>query len=153
MQNNMKRMLTAAVALICMTLNVPAQQETSILKQKGEKLSKAADADPQNWRKQYDAGDFFISIDDTVQSAKYAQRAFEIAQKMQAKILCDNMDAFNAKFGMVAVKARSEDVTASPESVFKDAEKVLKDRGYRVLDSMPLDPYEKAHAMIVIERP
>ena len=53
--NNMKRLLTAAVALICMTLNVPAQQATSILKQKGEKLAKAADADPQNWRKQFDA--------------------------------------------------------------------------------------------------
>lgn len=38
----MKRLLTAAVALICMTLNVPAQQGTSTLKQKGEKLAKAA---------------------------------------------------------------------------------------------------------------
>ena len=76
----------------------------------------------------------------------------DVAQKMQAKILCDNMDAFNAKYGMVAVKARSEDVTASPESIFKDAEKIIRDRGYKVIDSKPLDPYEKAHAMIVIER-
>ena len=81
----MKRLLTAAVALICMTLNVPAQQETSILKQKGEKLSKAADADPQNWRKQYDAAEFFISIEDTIQSEKFTQRALEIAQKMEVK--------------------------------------------------------------------
>ena len=81
----MKRMLTAAVALICMSLNVPAQQETSILKQKGEKLSKAADADPQNWRKQYDAADFFLTIKDTTQSEKFAQRALEIAQKMEVK--------------------------------------------------------------------
>ena len=81
----MKRMLTAAVALICMTLNVPAQQETSILKQKGDKLIKAADADPQNWRKQYDAAEFFISIEDTIQSEKFTQRAMEIAQKMEVK--------------------------------------------------------------------
>ncbi|MBO4613468.1 MAG: hypothetical protein J5671_09930 [Bacteroidaceae bacterium] len=81
----MKKILVAAVALICITTNVVAQQKTSVFKQKGDQLIKAADADPQNWRKQYDAGDFFISIDDTVQSAKYAQRAFEIAQKMQAK--------------------------------------------------------------------
>ena len=76
----------------------------------------------------------------------------DVAQKMQAKILCDNMDAFDAKYGMVAVKARSEDVTASPESIFKEAEKTIRDRGYKIVDDEPLDPYEKAHAMIVIER-
>ena len=76
----------------------------------------------------------------------------DVAQKMQAKILCDNMDAFDAKYGMVAVKARSEDVTAPPESIFKEAEKTIRDRGYKIIDDKPLDPYEKAHAMIVIER-
>jgi fibrillarin-like pre-rRNA processing protein len=76
----------------------------------------------------------------------------DVAQKMQAKILCDNMDAFGARFGMVAVKARSEDVTASPESIFRDAERVIRDRGFRVLDDALLDPFEKAHAMIAIER-
>jgi len=76
----------------------------------------------------------------------------DVAQKRQAHILCDNMDAFNAKHGMVAVKARSEDVTASPESIFKEAEKIILDRGYRVVDCKQLDPYEKAHAMIVIGR-
>ena len=76
----------------------------------------------------------------------------DVAQKMQAKILCDNMDAFNAEYGMVAVKARSEDVTASPESIFRDAEKVIRDRGYKVIDDEPLDPYEKAHAILVIGR-
>jgi fibrillarin-like pre-rRNA processing protein len=76
----------------------------------------------------------------------------DVAQKMQANILCDNMDAFNANYGMVAVKARSEDVTASPESIFKEAEKVIRDRGYKILDNEPLDPFEKAHAMIVVGR-
>ena len=76
----------------------------------------------------------------------------DVAQKMQAKILCDNMDAFNAKYGMVAVKARSEDVTTSPESIFKEAERVIRDRGYRIVDDEPLEPFEKAHAMIVVER-
>ncbi len=76
----------------------------------------------------------------------------DVAQKMQAKILCDNMDAFNAKYGMVAVKARSEDVTASPESIFKEAEKVIRERGYRVVDDEPLEPFEKAHTMIAVER-
>ena len=76
----------------------------------------------------------------------------DVAQKRQAEILCRNMDVFNAEYGMVAVKARSEDVTASPESIFDQAEKVIRDHGYRVIDRKPLDPYEKAHAMIVVAR-
>ena len=76
----------------------------------------------------------------------------DVAQKRQAEILCRNMDAFSADFGMVAVKARSEDVTASPETVFDRAEQVIRDSGYRIIDRKPLDPYEKAHAMIVVGR-
>ena len=78
-------MLMAAVALICMTLNVSAQQETNVLKQKGEKLAKDADTEPQNWHKQCDAARFFLSVEDTTQRQKFAQRALEIAQKMQVK--------------------------------------------------------------------
>ena len=76
----------------------------------------------------------------------------DVAQKMQAKILCDNMEAFSAQYGMMAVKARSEDVTASPESIFEDAQHTIRERDYKVLDCEPLDPFEKAHAMIVIGR-
>ncbi len=76
----------------------------------------------------------------------------DVAQKRQADIICDNMDAFGARFGMVAVKARSEDVTASPESVFSMAESRIRERGFRVLDARSIEPYEKSHEMIVFER-
>ena len=76
----------------------------------------------------------------------------DVAQKMQAKILCANRDAFSSQYGMMAVKARSEDVTASPESIFEDAQRTIRERGYKILDCEPLDPFEKAHAMIVIGR-
>jgi len=76
----------------------------------------------------------------------------DVAQKGQAKILCDNMDAFSANFGMVAVKARSEDVTASPDSIFDDSKDYIRSRGFKILDSRRLGPYEKDHAMIIVER-
>ena len=76
----------------------------------------------------------------------------DVAQKRQAEILCRNMDAFDAEYGMVAVKARSEDVTAAPEKVFDQSEKVLRDGGFRIIDRRPLEPYEKAHAMFVVGR-
>jgi len=76
----------------------------------------------------------------------------DIAQKRQADIIADNMDLFNADIGMVAIKARSEDVTSEPAEIYKAAEKRLKERGFKVLDSKDLEPYENAHRMIVFKR-
>ncbi|MCQ2079710.1 MAG: fibrillarin-like rRNA/tRNA 2'-O-methyltransferase [archaeon] len=76
----------------------------------------------------------------------------DVAQKNQADILADNMDKFNARFGMVAVKARSEDVTEEPKVIFQRTEQRLRDRGFRILDVLSLEPYEISHVMIVVER-
>ncbi len=76
----------------------------------------------------------------------------DVAQKRQADIICNNMDAFGARYGMVAIKARSEDVTAPPEDVFAATESRIRERGFRIVDALSLEPYEKAHEMIVLER-
>lgn len=76
----------------------------------------------------------------------------DVAQKRQADIIADNMDAFNARYGIVAIKARSEDVTRDPEGIFRESESRLKDRGFRIMDSLSLEPYENAHRMIMFER-
>lgn len=76
----------------------------------------------------------------------------DVAQKRQADIIMDNMEAFGAKTGMVAIKARSEDVAANPISVFKTAEKNIIGRGYRITDGRSLEPYENAHRMVVFGR-
>ena len=77
----------------------------------------------------------------------------DVAQKGQADILADNMDRYGARYGMVCIKARSEDVTASPEAVFERSKKRLVERGLKVLDMRSLEPHEKDHVMIVVERP
>ena len=76
----------------------------------------------------------------------------DVAQKRQADIICDNMDAFGARYGIVAVKARSEDVTSAPERIFQETEARIRERGFRIIDARSLEPYEKAHEMIVFER-
>lgn len=76
----------------------------------------------------------------------------DVAQKNQADILADNMDKFNARFGMVAVKARSEDVSENPKVIFQRTEQRLIERGFRILDVLSLEPYEISHEMIVVER-
>lgn len=75
----------------------------------------------------------------------------DVAQKKQVDILADNMEAFGARYGIVAVKARSEDVTVNPERIFEMAESRLRERGFRILDKKNLEPFEKSHEMIVVE--
>jgi fibrillarin-like pre-rRNA processing protein len=75
----------------------------------------------------------------------------DIAQPEQAKVLADNADLFLRKHGwiMLAVKAQSIDVTKEPSQIFKSETEVLKKRGFRIEQALPLEPYDKAHAMIL----
>lgn len=77
----------------------------------------------------------------------------DVAQKNQADILADNMDMYGARFGMLCIKARSEDVSADPEKVFEMSKRRLQERGLKVHEMRSLEPYEKDHVMIVAERP
>jgi fibrillarin-like pre-rRNA processing protein len=76
----------------------------------------------------------------------------DVAQKRQADIIADNMDAFHTDMGIMTVKARSEDVASNPSDVYKASEKRLRDRGFEILDSRDLEPYENDHNMIVFRR-
>lgn len=76
----------------------------------------------------------------------------DVAQKRQVDIIADNMDFFHIDTGLVAIKARSEDVTSDPEVIYKAAEKRLEERGFEILDAKALEPFENAHEMIVFKR-
>jgi fibrillarin-like pre-rRNA processing protein len=77
----------------------------------------------------------------------------DIAQPEQAKILADNADMFLKSSGwvMLAVKSQSIDVTKEPSEVYKHETRVLENRGFRVEQVVNLEPYDKAHAMIVAQ--
>jgi fibrillarin-like pre-rRNA processing protein len=78
----------------------------------------------------------------------------DIAQPEQAKVLADNADCFLKESGwvMLAVKAQSIDVTKDPVEVYEQEARVLKNRGFAVEQVVQLEPYDKAHAMIVAQR-
>lgn len=78
----------------------------------------------------------------------------DVAQPEQAKVLADNADFFLKESGwvMLAVKAQSIDVTMEPSTVYKQETKVLRSRGFVVEEIVNLEPYDKAHAMIVAHR-
>jgi fibrillarin-like pre-rRNA processing protein len=78
----------------------------------------------------------------------------DIAQPEQARLLADNADVFlkPSGWGMLTVKAQSIDVTKAPAAVYKQEAIILKKRGFDVKEILQLEPYDKAHAMIVAQR-
>ncbi len=77
----------------------------------------------------------------------------DIAQPEQAKILADNADMFLISNGwiMLAIKAQSIDVTKEPSEIYRIEINNLKTRGFRIKQIVPLEPYDKAHTMIVAQ--
>lgn len=75
----------------------------------------------------------------------------DVAQPDQAKILVDNSRMFLKHNGlaMLAIKARSIDVTLEPSEVYKREINVLKDGGFEIIEVIHLEPYDKDHAMVV----
>jgi len=77
----------------------------------------------------------------------------DIAQPDQTDILLSNVKTFLQDGGhaMLALKARSIDVTREPRDIFEDeTEKIEKEM--EILDVKILDPYEKDHAMVVLRK-
>lgn len=77
----------------------------------------------------------------------------DIAQKQQAEIFLKNVDMFLKKdgYGLLAVKARSIDVTKNPKKIFEEVRKKLE-KHLKIVDSKQLDPFEKDHMMFVCQK-
>lgn len=77
----------------------------------------------------------------------------DIAQSEQAKILADNADMFLKESGwiLLAVKSQSIDVTKQPSEIYEREIRVLKRRSFHIKQVVHLEPYDKAHAMILAQ--
>ena len=78
----------------------------------------------------------------------------DVAQPEQAKILADNADLFLKPGGsaMIAIKSRSVDVTMEPKDVYRQEIETLKKRHLTVIQTVKLEPYERDHAMVLVNR-
>jgi fibrillarin-like pre-rRNA processing protein len=74
----------------------------------------------------------------------------DVAQPDQASIVADNAEFFLKDGGylLLAIKARSIDVTREPSEVFKQQIDILKERGFEIVDMVHLEPFDKDHAMV-----
>jgi fibrillarin-like pre-rRNA processing protein len=77
----------------------------------------------------------------------------DIAQKQQAEIFLKNVEMFlkSGGFCLLAVKARSVDVTKRPGVIFKEVRKKLEEK-LIIVDYKTLEPFEMDHAMFVCKK-
>lgn len=77
----------------------------------------------------------------------------DIAQKDQSEILIRNANIFLKKKGfiMIAIKARSIDVSRKPREIFEEQKRILEKR-FNILQQINLEPFEKDHCMFVGNR-
>ncbi|HDI02296.1 MAG TPA: fibrillarin-like rRNA/tRNA 2'-O-methyltransferase, partial [Ignisphaera sp.] len=74
----------------------------------------------------------------------------DVAQPEQASLVADNADLFLKDGGylLLAIKARSIDVTKEPSEIYKREIDTLKSRGFEIIDVVHLEPFDKDHAMV-----
>lgn len=77
----------------------------------------------------------------------------DVAQKNQIGIFLKNVFKFLKKGGiaMLAVKARSIDVTKRPKDIFQEVKKDLKSK-LEIIDYRVLEPFQKDHCFFVCRR-
>jgi fibrillarin-like pre-rRNA processing protein len=78
----------------------------------------------------------------------------DVAQPEQAKILADNADVFlkSAGSALIAIKSRSVDVTMEPVDVYKQEIEVLRRRHFKLVQNVRLEPYDRDHALALVNR-
>ena len=77
----------------------------------------------------------------------------DVAQKNQIGIFLKNVEMFlkNDGYGLLAVKARSVDVTKKPKQIFKEAKDILE-KTLIIIDYRELEPFQKDHCMFICKK-
>ncbi len=77
----------------------------------------------------------------------------DVAQKNQVEIFLKNVDLFlkNGGYALLAIKARSIDVTKNPKQIFRDVKEKLE-KTLTIIDYRELEPFQRDHAMFVCKK-
>jgi fibrillarin-like pre-rRNA processing protein len=78
----------------------------------------------------------------------------DVAQPTQTELFMRNMNMFGSEdgAGLLMIKARSIDVVQKPKKIFKQEEKKLKEKGFKIIEKVKLEPYEKDHIALLVEK-
>ena len=77
----------------------------------------------------------------------------DVSQKNQMEIFLKNVDLFlkNDGYALLAVKARSIDVTKNPKQIFKEVREKLE-KNLTIIDYRELEPFQKDHCMFICKK-
>jgi fibrillarin-like pre-rRNA processing protein len=75
----------------------------------------------------------------------------DVAQPHQTNIFIDNLRLYLKEdgYGIIMIKARSIDVTRKPKHVFREVKSKIIECGFRVVEKIDLEPYDKDHQAMV----
>lgn len=78
----------------------------------------------------------------------------DVAQSKQSELFMKNMNLFakNGGLGFLVIKSRSIDVVQKPKKIFKQEEKKLKEKGFKIIEKVKLEPFEKDHMAFLVEK-
>ena len=78
----------------------------------------------------------------------------DVAQPTQTELFMRNMNLFakDDGEGLLMIKARSIDVVQKPKKIFKEQEKKLKEKGFKIIEKVKLEPYEKDHIGFLVRK-
>ena len=78
----------------------------------------------------------------------------DVSQPTQSELFMKNMNLFlkDDGLGLLMIKARSIDVIQKPKKIFKEEEKKLIAKGFKIIEKVKLEPYEKDHIAFLVEK-
>ena len=78
----------------------------------------------------------------------------DVAQPNQSELFMKNMNLLSKDngVGLLMIKARSIDVVQKPKKIFKEQERKLKEKGFKIVEKVKLEPYEKDHVAFLVEK-
>ncbi len=78
----------------------------------------------------------------------------DVAQARQAEILAENARYYLKPHGhaAIAIKARSIDVARKPEEIFSSEIAKMRGHGFKILETIELEPYERDHILVLMEK-
>jgi fibrillarin-like pre-rRNA processing protein len=77
----------------------------------------------------------------------------DVAQKNQIEIFLKNVKLFlkNDGYALLALKARSIDVTKQPKQIFRQIKEILE-KSMTIIDYRELEPFQKDHCMFICKK-
>ena len=76
----------------------------------------------------------------------------DIAQPDQVQIFLTNMIQYSCRSGLLMLKCKSIDVTASPKSLMDKAVNTIKGRGFHIEPPIDIGAYEKDHYALLVRK-